>query len=111
MGLGPGPETATMTRDYGLLLAGLAARVPVRIPGTTYGRAMTARNRLLTRGDSSSMNAAASASVLCIFPLCRPRSRDQRDLHRLVSGGDQVKSLLETLQRQLMGADAVHRQR
>jgi cytochrome P450 len=47
MGLAPGPETATMTRDYSLLLAGLAATVPVRIPGTTYGRAMTARNRLL----------------------------------------------------------------
>jgi cytochrome P450 len=49
MGLGPGPETETMTRDYGLLLAGLAATVPVRIPGTTYGRAMAARDRLLAR--------------------------------------------------------------
>ena len=38
-----------MTRDYGLLLAGLAATVPVQIPGTTYGRAMTARNRLLAK--------------------------------------------------------------
>jgi cytochrome P450 len=49
LGLGPGPETETMTRDYGLLLAGLAATVPVRIPGTTYGRAMAARDRLLAR--------------------------------------------------------------
>jgi retinoid hydroxylase len=49
IGLGPGPETETMTRDYGLLLAGLAAAVPVRIPGTTYGRAMAARDRLLAR--------------------------------------------------------------
>jgi retinoid hydroxylase len=49
MGLGPGPETEAMTRDYSLLLAGLAATVPVRIPGTTYGRAMTARDRLLER--------------------------------------------------------------
>jgi retinoid hydroxylase len=49
MGLGPGQETETMTRDYGLLLAGLAATVPVRIPGTTYGRAMAARDRLLAR--------------------------------------------------------------
>jgi retinoid hydroxylase len=49
MGLEPGPETETMTRDYGLLLAGLAATVPVRIPGTTYGRAMAARDRLLAR--------------------------------------------------------------
>jgi retinoid hydroxylase len=49
MGLGQGPETEAMTRDYGLLLAGLAATVPVRIPGTTYGRAMSARDRLLAR--------------------------------------------------------------
>ncbi len=49
IGLEPGPETETMTRDYGLLLAGLAATVPVRIPGTTYGRAMAARDRLLAR--------------------------------------------------------------
>jgi cytochrome P450 len=49
MGLGPGPETEMITRDYGLLLAGIAATVPVRIPGTTYGRAMMARDRLLAR--------------------------------------------------------------
>jgi retinoid hydroxylase len=49
MGLEPGPETETMTRDYSQLLAGLAATVPVRIPGTTYGRAMAARDRLLAR--------------------------------------------------------------
>ena len=49
MGLGPGAETEQMTRDYGLLLAGLVARVPVRIPGTTYGRAMAARDRLLAK--------------------------------------------------------------
>jgi cytochrome P450 len=47
MGLEPGPVTEAMTRDYGLLLAGLAATVPVRIHGTTYGRAMAARDRLL----------------------------------------------------------------
>jgi cytochrome P450 len=49
MGLKAGPETETLTRDYGRLLAGLSATVPVRIPGTAYGRAMTARDRLLAR--------------------------------------------------------------
>jgi retinoid hydroxylase len=49
LGLEPGPETETMTREYGVLLAGLAATVPVQIPGTTYGRAMAARDRLLAR--------------------------------------------------------------
>ena len=49
MGLVSGPETETITRDYGVLLAGLAATVPLRIPGTTYSRAMAARDRLLAR--------------------------------------------------------------
>ena len=75
MGLEPGPETEAMTRDYGLLLAGLAAAVPVRIPGTTYGRAMRARGRLLAairtmveqrraqpRADALSRILAASAA-------------------------------------------------
>lgn len=49
MGLAPGPETEAITRDYGTLLAGLASALPARIPGTPYGRAMAARDRLLTR--------------------------------------------------------------
>ena len=49
LGLESGPETESITRDYGLLLAGLSATVPVRIRGTTYGRAMAARDRLLAR--------------------------------------------------------------
>ena len=48
MGLPPGPETEAMTRDYGTLLAGLSS-VPVAIPGTPYGRARAARDRLLAR--------------------------------------------------------------
>ncbi|HET9649883.1 MAG TPA: cytochrome P450 [Microlunatus sp.] len=46
-GLESGQQTETITRDYSLLLAGLSATVPVRIAGTTYGRAMAARDRLL----------------------------------------------------------------
>ena len=49
MGIPPGPDTESFTRDYGVLLAGLAAPVPLKIPGTTYGRAMAARDRLLAR--------------------------------------------------------------
>jgi cytochrome P450 len=49
MGLPPGPETEAFTRAYGTLLAGLAAPIPLKIPGTTYGRAMAARDRLLSR--------------------------------------------------------------
>jgi retinoid hydroxylase len=49
MGISPGPDTESLTRDYGVLLAGLAAAIPLKIPGTTYGRAMAARDRLLAR--------------------------------------------------------------
>jgi retinoid hydroxylase len=49
MGLSPGPDTEAMTREYGTLLAGLASSIPVKLPGTTYGRAMAARDRLLAR--------------------------------------------------------------
>jgi retinoid hydroxylase len=49
LGIPPGPDTEAITRDYDLLLAGLAATVPVRIPGSRYGRAMAARGRLLAR--------------------------------------------------------------
>ena len=51
LGLPPGPDTEAITSDYGTLLAGLAAPVPVAIPGTTYGRARAARGRVLDRID------------------------------------------------------------
>jgi cytochrome P450 len=48
LGLAPGPQTDAMTRDYGILLPGLIA-VPLPLPVTTYGRALAARDRILTR--------------------------------------------------------------
>lgn len=49
MGLEPGPETETMTREYATLLTGLTTPVPLRVPGMPYARAMAARDRLLAR--------------------------------------------------------------
>jgi cytochrome P450 len=46
VGLGRGPETDAICRDYALMLQGLVS-VPVALPGTPYGRARAARNRLL----------------------------------------------------------------
>src|SRR5262249_21482177 len=48
LGLPPGPQTQAMTSDYGILLPGLIA-VPVAMPGTTYSRALSARDRILAR--------------------------------------------------------------
>ena len=50
-------------------------------------------------GPGSGWSAAAPAGV-----------RDERDLDRLLAAGDQVQALLELGERQLMGADLVHRQ-
>jgi cytochrome P450 len=46
LGLAPGPETEAMTRDYGIVVPGLIA---LPLPGTTYGRALAARDRVLGR--------------------------------------------------------------
>jgi cytochrome P450 len=46
MGLEPGPRTERICRDYGSVLRGIVS-VPLGIPGTPYGRARAARDRLL----------------------------------------------------------------
>ena len=86
MGLAPGPETATMTRDYGLLLAGLAATVPVRIPGTTYGRAMTARDRLLARIRTVVEERRARPEADGLSRILSATAPDGRRLHRRRGG-------------------------
>jgi cytochrome P450 len=47
-GLPSGPETEAITDDYGDVLTGLTS-IPVPVPGTPYGRARAARDRLLER--------------------------------------------------------------
>ena len=48
MGLFPSAETDAITRDYGIVLEGLLA-MPVKLPGTTFSKALAARDRLLDR--------------------------------------------------------------
>ena len=48
LGLAPGPETDSLTRDYGRVLKGLVS-VPLALPGTPYGQAVSARDRVLGR--------------------------------------------------------------
>jgi retinoid hydroxylase len=48
MGLPPGSETDAIDGDYGLVLKGMVS-LPVGLPGTPYGRARAARDRLLAR--------------------------------------------------------------
>lgn len=46
MGMEPGEETDALGRDYALVLKGIVSP-PVAVPGTGYGRARAARDRLL----------------------------------------------------------------
>ncbi len=48
MGLPEGSETEAIARDYGLVLTGITS-LPIPIPGTPYGRAHAARDRVLAR--------------------------------------------------------------
>jgi len=48
MGLQPGPVTESIRSDYALVLTGLLS-LPLPLPGTPYGRARAARDRLLAR--------------------------------------------------------------
>lgn len=44
----PGPDAAAISRDYAAIVTGLTS-LPLPIPGTSYGRARAARDRLLAR--------------------------------------------------------------
>lgn len=48
LGLEPGPGTERVCRDYSAVLRGIVS-VPLGIPGTPYGRARAARDRLLAQ--------------------------------------------------------------
>jgi cytochrome P450 len=48
LGMEPSAQTDAMTRDYAIVIPGLVA-IPVALPGTTYRRAVAARDRLLAR--------------------------------------------------------------
>jgi cytochrome P450 len=58
LGLQPGATTDAVCRDYGRVLKGIVSP-PLAIPGTPYGRARAARNRLLRaiRGEIASHRA------------------------------------------------------
>ncbi|MDQ6818076.1 MAG: cytochrome P450 [Actinomycetota bacterium] len=47
MGLTPGPNTDAIRRDYETLIKGFVS-IPLALPGTPYGRAIEARDRLLS---------------------------------------------------------------
>src|SRR5438093_5498961 len=110
VGLEPGPETEALTHDYGVLLAGLAAPVPLRVPGTTYGRAMAARDRLLARirtmvGERRARPRSDGLSriLTCTAPEGSTYTDDEAvvETHHIVVAGFLVYSLMAEVVRRL----------
>jgi cytochrome P450 len=110
MGLAPGAQTEAMTRDYGTLLAGLASTIPVRVPGTTYGRAMAARDRLLARIRGAVEERRARPRSDGLSRILTDRAADGRtytddeavlEAHHIVVAGFVVYALMVEVMRQL----------
>jgi retinoid hydroxylase len=112
LGLSPGPETEAMTREYGTLLAGLASRLPVRLPGTPYGRVLAARDRLLGRIREVIQERRARPGSDGLSRILGGRAPDGRaytddeavlEIHHIVVAGFIVYALMAEVMVQLAG--------
>jgi cytochrome P450 len=110
MGVEPGAQTAAITRDYGILLAGLASSVPARLPGTPYGRAMAARDRLLARIRTVIRERRASPGADGLSRMLTATASDGRvysdeeaclEVHHIVVAGFIVFALMAEAMRRL----------
>lgn len=96
MGMEPGPETDAICRDYALVLKGIVSP-PVAVPGTAYGKARAARDRLLgTMGRIVAERRAAPTDDGLSGLLAGGLSDDAAalELHHLVIAGFVVYGLL-----------------
>jgi cytochrome P450 len=109
LGLEPGASTDTICRDYGLVLRGIVS-VPLGIPGTPYGHARAARDRLLTtiRELVAARRAAPTGDGLSRILTARaPDGRTCTDdeavleVHHVVMAGFIVYALMAEVLRRL----------
>ncbi len=107
MGLPSGAETEEMMRDYALVVPGLSA-IPVAIPGTTYGKARAARDRVLARIRRKVAERRAKPETDGLSRLLTAKAADGRvytddeavlEVHHMVIAGFVVYALM---------AEAVH---
>ena len=87
---------------YGLI--GVSAGLSY-VAGGLFLNATSARTTFLVAGSLGMVAAAVTG-----WRLAAPGSGDQGDLDRLLAAGHEVEALLELGQRELVGADLVHRQ-
>src|SRR6266705_1093586 len=91
VGLPQDSETQAIARDYATLLEGLTS-VPVPVPGTPYGRARAARDRLL-----AFFRALIAEVMLQLAEQPQLRERCAAEIRQHVPGGPLTMQALETL--------------
>lgn len=109
MGLEPGPATDEVARDYGAVLKGLLS-FPLAIPGTPYGRARSARDRLFGRIRSVIAERRAQPRNDGLSRMLGARAADGRvytddeaalEVHHIVIAGFIVYALMAEAMRRL----------
>jgi cytochrome P450 len=109
MGLEPGPRTDRICRDYGSVLRGIVS-VPLGIPGTPYGRARAARDRLLAELRDVVRARRAEPSGDGLSRILTARAPDGRaytddeavlEVHHVVMAGFIVYALMAEVVRRL----------
>jgi len=109
MGLSPGPGTDEIRRDYGAVLTGLLS-LPVALPGTSYGRARAARDRLLAGIRKVIRDRRTQPTADGLSRLLTAKAADGRvytddeaalEVHHMVIAGFIVYALMAEAMRQL----------
>src|SRR5258708_6406131 len=109
LGLAPGPETEAMARDYGTVVPGLIA-VPLPLPGTTYGRALAARDRVLGRIRAAIAERRRHPGTDALSRVLTAKAADGRtysdeeallEVHHMVIAGFIVYALMAEAMRRL----------
>jgi cytochrome P450 len=109
LGLTPGPETAAICADYGLVLKGMVS-LPVALPGMAYARARAARDRMLARLRTLVGERRAAPGRDALSAMLRARAPDGHaltddeavlEVHHFVIAGFIVYALMQEVLRRL----------
>ena len=116
MGLDPGPVTEQLCRDYARVLKGMVS-LPVALPGTPYGRARAARDRLFTTLKGLVQERRAHPTNDGLSRILAARAPDGRvytdeeavlESHHMVIAGFIVYAMLNEMFRQLRDKPELH---
>jgi cytochrome P450 len=109
LGMALGAETQAMTRDYAIVIPGLVA-IPIAVPFTAYGRAITARDRILGRIRAAIAERRKRPGADGLSRMLAGKFADGRtftdeeallEVHHIVMAGFVVYALMAEAMRQL----------